>query len=559
MKYGIAVAGTHGKTTTTSLRRRGAARGRPRSDRRGRRQAARARHQRAARPGRRPGGRGRRERRQRSSCSRRSIAVVTNIDPEHLDYFGDMEKVRGGLPAVRAARAVLRARRPLHRQRQRARAAAAREQALRHLRHRARRRLAGARARASTASRPSSRSGAATARLGTRAPPHAGPPPRAERARRDRRRRRPRHPVAHRGARARGVRRHPPPLRGAGEEQDILVVDDYGHHPEEIRATLRAAREGFTRRLVVAFQPHRYSRTRDLFDEFLSAFDDADVLLLTEIYAAGEDRSTGVTGEALYQALKRRGHLDVRLRRRRATSSPTTLLEIVRPGDLVLTLGAGDIYTCRRRAARPAAGRRARAGRSTEPHGGSTPRTQRSAAPVSATRARATSRSRATRRSASAARPTCSRRPTRRRELGGDRCARRPAAGVPRDAARRRLEHARRRRRHPRRRREARARLPARRVATDAACVDAGAAVQLGRLARDAVERGLAGLEYAEGIPGTVGGALFMNAGAYGGEVSTRGRRGRGRRRRRGAVQRLPRASAALPLSARDAAARASS
>jgi UDP-N-acetylmuramate--alanine ligase len=96
-----------------------------------------------------------------------------------------------------------------------------------------------------------------------------------------------------------------------GEERDIVVVDDYGHHPEEIRVTLRAAREGFTRRLVVAFQPHRYSRTRDLFDEFLSAFDDADVLLLTEIYPAGEDRIDGVSGEHLYQALKRRGHLDV--------------------------------------------------------------------------------------------------------------------------------------------------------------------------------------------------------------------------------------------------------
>jgi UDP-N-acetylmuramate--alanine ligase len=128
-----------------------------------------------------------------------------------------------------------------------------------------------------------------------------------------------------------------------GEERDILVVDDYGHHPEEVRATLRAAREGFTRRLVVAFQPHRYSRTRDLFDEFLSAFDDADVLLVTEIYAAGEDRLEGVSGEALYQALKRRGHLDVRhvaVREQLAEA----LLEVVRPGDLVLMLGAGDVY-----------------------------------------------------------------------------------------------------------------------------------------------------------------------------------------------------------------------
>jgi UDP-N-acetylmuramate--alanine ligase len=130
-----------------------------------------------------------------------------------------------------------------------------------------------------------------------------------------------------------------------GEERDILVVDDYGHHPEEIRVTLRAAREGFPRRLVVAFQPHRYSRTRDLFDEFLSVFDDADVLLLTEIYPAGEDRIDGVSGEALYQALKRRGHLDVRFVPSRERLAEA-LLDAVRPGDLVLTLGAGDVHKC---------------------------------------------------------------------------------------------------------------------------------------------------------------------------------------------------------------------
>jgi UDP-N-acetylmuramate--alanine ligase len=130
-----------------------------------------------------------------------------------------------------------------------------------------------------------------------------------------------------------------------GEERDIIVVDDYGHHPEEIRVTLRAAREGFPRRLVVAFQPHRYTRTRDLFEEFLSVFDDADVLLMTEIYPAGEDRIDGVTGESLYQALKRRGHLDVRFVPSREHLAEA-LLEAARPGDLVLTLGAGDVHRC---------------------------------------------------------------------------------------------------------------------------------------------------------------------------------------------------------------------
>jgi UDP-N-acetylmuramate--alanine ligase len=127
-----------------------------------------------------------------------------------------------------------------------------------------------------------------------------------------------------------------------GEASSILVVDDYGHHPEEVRATLRAAREGFDRRLVVAFQPHRFTRTRDLFNDFLTAFDDAEKLFLTEVYAAGEERIEGVSGEALYQALKRRGHLDVDYRPNREALS-AALLEALRPGDLCVVLGAGDI------------------------------------------------------------------------------------------------------------------------------------------------------------------------------------------------------------------------
>lgn len=127
-----------------------------------------------------------------------------------------------------------------------------------------------------------------------------------------------------------------------GQVGEITVIDDYGHHPEEIRTTLRAAREGLGRRLVVAFQPHRYSRTRDLHDDFLAAFDDADVLFLTDVYAAGEDPIEGVSGEHLVAALKRRGHADVSFVGPRA-ALPERIASVAKKDDVVLLLGAGDI------------------------------------------------------------------------------------------------------------------------------------------------------------------------------------------------------------------------
>ncbi len=127
-----------------------------------------------------------------------------------------------------------------------------------------------------------------------------------------------------------------------GEARGVTVIDDYGHHPEEIRVTLRAAREGLRRRLVVAFQPHRFTRTRDLFGEFLDAFDDADVLFLSEIYAAGEEPIEGVSGAGLASALKARGHADVRWVASRDELGER-LADEARPGDVVLLLGAGDI------------------------------------------------------------------------------------------------------------------------------------------------------------------------------------------------------------------------
>lgn len=128
-----------------------------------------------------------------------------------------------------------------------------------------------------------------------------------------------------------------------GEAGGVLVVSDYGHHPVEIRCTLEAAREALGRRLLVVFQPHRFSRTRDLFADFLEAFDHADCLFLTDIYPAGETPIDGVSGEALFRALQRRGHLDVRFAPR-FEDVLAAVLDEARPGDAVLVLGAGNIH-----------------------------------------------------------------------------------------------------------------------------------------------------------------------------------------------------------------------
>ena len=129
-----------------------------------------------------------------------------------------------------------------------------------------------------------------------------------------------------------------------GEKRDILVLDDYGHHPTEITATLKTAKECWPeRRVIVVFQPHRYTRTEALFDRFVISFNQADVLIVTPIFSAGETAIDGVTGEWLSRGIKEHGHKDV-------SFSPTqedalsTLLSILRPGDLVMTLGAGDIH-----------------------------------------------------------------------------------------------------------------------------------------------------------------------------------------------------------------------
>ena len=127
-----------------------------------------------------------------------------------------------------------------------------------------------------------------------------------------------------------------------GEAGGVLVVDDYGHHPTEIAAVLAAARATLGRRLVVAFQPHRYTRTQRLMGAFGPALREADEIVLTDIYAASEDAIPGVTIDALAEAVRSGSGRPVRVAKRLDEVIPA-ILEIARPGDAVITLGAGSI------------------------------------------------------------------------------------------------------------------------------------------------------------------------------------------------------------------------
>ena len=128
-----------------------------------------------------------------------------------------------------------------------------------------------------------------------------------------------------------------------GRAGGVTVVDDYGHHPTEIRATLAAARAGFDRRIVTVFQPHRYTRTQHLRQEFATAFAEADVLLVMDIYPAAERPIPGVTAEDLTEAIRAQGHPDVAWVGGDKDQVVERLVQTVQPGDLVLTLGAGDV------------------------------------------------------------------------------------------------------------------------------------------------------------------------------------------------------------------------
>jgi UDP-N-acetylmuramate--alanine ligase len=123
----------------------------------------------------------------------------------------------------------------------------------------------------------------------------------------------------------------------------VMLVDDYGHHPTEIAATLSAAKTGWPdKRVVLVFQPHRYSRTRDLMDDFATVLSDVDVLILLDVYAAGEEPIAGADGRAMARAIRTRGSVEPVFVESLDGLQPV-LMDVLRDGDLVLTMGAGDI------------------------------------------------------------------------------------------------------------------------------------------------------------------------------------------------------------------------
>ncbi len=124
--------------------------------------------------------------------------------------------------------------------------------------------------------------------------------------------------------------------------RDVMIVEDYAHHPTEIKATLDAAKTGWPRRVVAVFQPHRFTRLAKLMTEFATSFNQADVLIVTEVYPAGEDPIPGVTGQALFEEIRHFGHKKV-CYEADVKKVPDLVKKIAEPGDILLVLGAGNV------------------------------------------------------------------------------------------------------------------------------------------------------------------------------------------------------------------------
>lgn len=130
-----------------------------------------------------------------------------------------------------------------------------------------------------------------------------------------------------------------------GRMDNIMIVDDYAHHPTEVKATLEAAKRGWPEaRIVSVFQPHRYTRTLYLHEEFGSAFAEADIVVLTDVYSAGEEKISGISGKTIAEAVERIGGREV-IYIPKKEKIADYLIKILKPGDMVITAGAGDIYT----------------------------------------------------------------------------------------------------------------------------------------------------------------------------------------------------------------------
>jgi UDP-N-acetylmuramate--alanine ligase len=128
-----------------------------------------------------------------------------------------------------------------------------------------------------------------------------------------------------------------------GEKSQVLVVDDYAHHPTEIEATLKGAKTGWQRRIVAVFQPHLFSRTRDFHEDFGRVLSSADVLVVTDVFPAREEPSPGVTGELVWESARKLGHKNAYYVPR-IEEAAAKLVKMVRPNDMVITLGAGDVH-----------------------------------------------------------------------------------------------------------------------------------------------------------------------------------------------------------------------
>ena len=140
---------------------------------------------------------------------------------------------------------------------------------------------------------------------------------------------------------AEGVQRR---LETKGEINGIAVVDDYGHHPTEIKSTLSSIKASWPgRRKVVVFQPHRYTRTKELFDDFTRAFYQSDLLVVLPVYPAGEKKIKGITGRALCEGIRAHGHKEV-IYKKAFKEAVFHLKEVLKKGDILLTLGAGDVW-----------------------------------------------------------------------------------------------------------------------------------------------------------------------------------------------------------------------